>query len=267
MKYKTQLLTGIVIGLITAFVFSAGRASASTGCFSDANGHWAETFICWLKDNGISSGYPDGTYHPESPITRAEMAVMLQKLDALAVSQAASANQAAFSTGDIYINAGMNGWQPTDNASLNNKGYVKYYPSLTTLLTSNPTGGLYFYLLTPDLPASLYGHEISLKGVNLCFNATGGANLMNVSLIHYKGGTAQTVYRQMSNTTPRADIACVTYFISNPGVLSIGDHVVLVVAADFTSSSANLAVASATFILAPAQTLIPPLPKEEIYGP
>jgi len=54
--------------------------SASTGCFPDTNGHWAEIFICWLSDNGIAGGYPDGTYRPENPITRAEMAVMLKNM-------------------------------------------------------------------------------------------------------------------------------------------------------------------------------------------
>ena len=35
------------------------------------------TAICWAKANGVISGYPDGTFHPDSPITRQEIAVLL----------------------------------------------------------------------------------------------------------------------------------------------------------------------------------------------
>ena len=47
--------------------------------FNDIPGHWAETFIEELKDQGITGGYPDGTYRPENRVTRAEMAVFLLK--------------------------------------------------------------------------------------------------------------------------------------------------------------------------------------------
>ena len=45
--------------------------------FTDVSGHWAEIFIEELYDQGISGGYPDGTYRPENLVTRAEMAVFL----------------------------------------------------------------------------------------------------------------------------------------------------------------------------------------------
>ena len=47
--------------------------------FSDITGHWAEIFIEELYDQGITEGYPDGTYRPENQVTRAEMAVFLLK--------------------------------------------------------------------------------------------------------------------------------------------------------------------------------------------
>ena len=49
----------------------------SGGAFSDVAGHWAEAWIEQLKEEGITSGYPDGTYRPENLVTRAEMAVFL----------------------------------------------------------------------------------------------------------------------------------------------------------------------------------------------
>ena len=50
---------------------------ASGGVFSDVSGHWAENWIEALAEEGITSGYPDGTYGPENLALRAEMAVFL----------------------------------------------------------------------------------------------------------------------------------------------------------------------------------------------
>ncbi|WP_262680906.1 S-layer homology domain-containing protein [Paenibacillus sp. J5C2022] len=43
----------------------------------DINGHWAESSIMNAILEGIASGYPDNTFKPNSPITRAEFTVML----------------------------------------------------------------------------------------------------------------------------------------------------------------------------------------------
>ena len=42
--------------------------------FSDIAGHWAEETINKWEKTGIISGYPDGTFKPDNPITRAELA-------------------------------------------------------------------------------------------------------------------------------------------------------------------------------------------------
>jgi len=47
--------------------------------FTDIGGHWAEQFIEELFDQGITGGYPDGTYRPQNLVTRAEMAVFILK--------------------------------------------------------------------------------------------------------------------------------------------------------------------------------------------
>ncbi|WP_162463258.1 cadherin-like beta sandwich domain-containing protein [Paenibacillus psychroresistens] len=45
--------------------------------FSDTKGHWAEKNIDLAVVKGLSAGYPDGTFQPNSSVTRAEFAVML----------------------------------------------------------------------------------------------------------------------------------------------------------------------------------------------
>jgi hypothetical protein len=46
---------------------------------SDVAGNWAEPFIRVLVEKDIIKGYPDGTFRPDQPITRAEFAALLSK--------------------------------------------------------------------------------------------------------------------------------------------------------------------------------------------
>ena len=45
--------------------------------FLDMAGHWAEEAVRQAVAKGIITGYPDGTFRPDHPITRAEFTVML----------------------------------------------------------------------------------------------------------------------------------------------------------------------------------------------
>lgn len=40
--------------------------------FKDIQGHWAQKNILWAEKEGYMKGYPDGTFRPNAPITRAE---------------------------------------------------------------------------------------------------------------------------------------------------------------------------------------------------
>lgn len=46
--------------------------------FPDTLNHWAFPFIQALRDRRIVNGFPDGTFRPDRPMTRAEYAVILQ---------------------------------------------------------------------------------------------------------------------------------------------------------------------------------------------
>ena len=46
----------------------------------DINGHWAASYISGAYDKGFVAGYPDNTFKPDSPITRAEYIVILNNL-------------------------------------------------------------------------------------------------------------------------------------------------------------------------------------------
>lgn len=45
----------------------------------DIQGHWAQTCIEILAQQGIVAGYPDDTFRPERPVTRAEFATIIAK--------------------------------------------------------------------------------------------------------------------------------------------------------------------------------------------
>ena len=42
--------------------------------------HWAYKDIVWAKDKGLMQGYPDGSFRPDQPVTRAELAAVIRRL-------------------------------------------------------------------------------------------------------------------------------------------------------------------------------------------
>jgi len=47
--------------------------------FPDVTGHWAQSFIQALAARDIIRGFPDGTFRPDQPVTRAQFAAMIRK--------------------------------------------------------------------------------------------------------------------------------------------------------------------------------------------
>lgn len=70
---RKRLVFFILLAFMTALSLQAVAASG----FSDANGHWAENEITYLKNAGIVNGYPNGTFGVGNSITRAEVATMI----------------------------------------------------------------------------------------------------------------------------------------------------------------------------------------------
>jgi hypothetical protein len=60
-------------------VEKANQANAAPA-FADASGHWAEQTIGMIAKLQLVTGYTDGTFRPDQPITREEMVVMLLKI-------------------------------------------------------------------------------------------------------------------------------------------------------------------------------------------
>lgn len=47
--------------------------------FADVRGNWAASYIQALAEKGILGGFPDGTFRPNEPVTRAQFAAIIEK--------------------------------------------------------------------------------------------------------------------------------------------------------------------------------------------
>ncbi len=52
---------------------------ASSGTFADIQGHWAQSYIQALAVQKVITGFPDGSFKPNDPVTRAQFAVIVTK--------------------------------------------------------------------------------------------------------------------------------------------------------------------------------------------
>ncbi|MEM9991871.1 MAG: S-layer homology domain-containing protein, partial [Bacteroidota bacterium] len=88
---------------------------------NDVKGHWAEEEIAFMLSNRFMSGYPNGTFRPDNPLTRAEFATMLVKVLGISTN---TSNAGRFN--DISGH-----WAKTNILSAANAGYVSGYPDGT----------------------------------------------------------------------------------------------------------------------------------------
>jgi len=76
------LALGLTSGTLAPLV-SPAPAFAQTVNYSDVpSDYWAKDFITELTKMGIIEGFPDGTFDPNRPVTRAQFAAMLRRANA-----------------------------------------------------------------------------------------------------------------------------------------------------------------------------------------
>ncbi len=99
---------------ICIIVILVSMSSVAMTKVQDVEGHWAEgSFNMWIE-KGLIKGFPDGTYKPEHPMTRAEFFVLLNR--ALNLHKA--------SIGDITSNE----WFSLDLSIAKEQGYLEGLP-------------------------------------------------------------------------------------------------------------------------------------------
>src|SRR4028119_818564 len=65
--------------IITLMTPMASYSQASQAMFNDIEGYWAQGCIEQLAQRKIISGYQDGSFKPNDPVTRVELAVMISR--------------------------------------------------------------------------------------------------------------------------------------------------------------------------------------------
>ena len=101
-----------------------GAASALSSPFSDISPNfWASESINKLASNGIVSGFPDRTFKPNLPVSRAEFSTML--VNGLNLQNAPASNQ------QIFKDVPNNFWASANIDKAYSKGLVNGYPNCT----------------------------------------------------------------------------------------------------------------------------------------
>jgi len=201
-KRSTILLLTLTITMVMA-AFLAGKASASTACFNDTNGHWAEVFICWAKDNGITTGTAPGVYSPDEYVTRAQMAVFLNKTATLNRATGTQfdnifGSAVAINTSGTFASVTITA--PAQGALLVN-GSLNLYCSSGILGTCNKsTGNTYI-----NVDGTRYNRQYySIDGGTS--SANGAAwNSSNTAYIPVAAGV-HTVYIEVANNSSSAGV-------------------------------------------------------------
>ena len=59
----------------------SGQSVKPKKCFRDVGAsHWASAFVAAAQKNGWVNGYPDGTFRPDAPVTRAEATAIMNRV-------------------------------------------------------------------------------------------------------------------------------------------------------------------------------------------
>jgi uncharacterized lipoprotein YddW (UPF0748 family) len=90
--------------------------------FSDIQNHWAAECIRQLQARNFISGYPDGTFRPNAPVTRAEFAAILSK---------AFANVAPIRSGITFKDVPSNYWAYSAIQTVYQTGFISGFPDRT----------------------------------------------------------------------------------------------------------------------------------------
>lgn len=112
------LTVGLSIGAIAPLLPVNAAPNAQ---FPDTQNHWAQPFIATLAEQGIVTGYPDGTYRPEQAVDRDEFAAVLRQ----AFNKE---KQRQLASGSVYKDVPNNYWAASAIEEAYEMGFMKGYP-------------------------------------------------------------------------------------------------------------------------------------------
>jgi hypothetical protein len=94
-------------------------AQAQTTSFSDvSSSYWAASFISELAQRDVIAGFPDGTFRPNEPVTRAQFAAMIRK----------AFNRPQERSGVNFVDVSQNYWAYSAIQEAYTTGFLSGYP-------------------------------------------------------------------------------------------------------------------------------------------
>ena len=155
-------------------------------------------------------------------------------------------------SGTIYIPTGHANWQQftsTDNDKISRF-------TDTQAFTATVTGGESFRV-DPTVPSSLYGENLALSGVRMCYQASAAASITDVFLEENTEATSApgTLVVLKEDATTRTDAACRMYSPSSPFALSSDTQISVFLDATFTNTTSPLFLGTVTAVLQPTSTV------------
>jgi hypothetical protein len=93
-------------------------ASIPSGGFADVQGNWAQAYIEALVAKDVIAGFPDGTFRPNEPVTRAQFAAIITK----------AFSPAQIQPGINFVDVRNNYWAYQAIQSAYRGGFLSGYP-------------------------------------------------------------------------------------------------------------------------------------------
>ncbi|PSR18151.1 S-layer protein [filamentous cyanobacterium CCP3] len=123
LKSGTALLLalGLGIGAFTPIITAApvvAQTQTQTQFTDVSSGYWAREFITTLAARGIIAGFPDGSFRPDEPVTRAQFAAMVRQ----------AFNQSSVRSATSFVDVPANYWAAAAIREANMMGFLSGYP-------------------------------------------------------------------------------------------------------------------------------------------
>lgn len=108
----------LLLGSASAPLISPAPAAAQTRFSDIPSGYWAEQFIGDLAARDVIAGFPDGSFQPNAPVTRAQYAAMVRK----------AFNQADIRRPVAFVDVAGNYWATPAINDAYSMGFLSGYP-------------------------------------------------------------------------------------------------------------------------------------------
>jgi hypothetical protein len=305
-KRRTGRTRVVIAAGLALAVFAVPAVAFAAGTFTDVsskNAYYKD--VKAAVANGVMAGCTKTKFCPKTAATRQDVARLANRLGALDVGTkpivnaktaltAGSALTAATATNAGHATTADSATSATDAAALGGVAASGYIKNAGEVLISAPTTG-WTYFGTPttestsyysdvtrfgrstagtdyvengfSLPTALYGNQMSVAGVLLCYNASFGASITDLFLTDRSSSAGPGINSDaFYDGTARTDAACRTYAVSPALVLNANDSISMFVHVSFGVGTI-FDMTSATLILVPTGSAIAPLSRPLAKGP